>query len=372
MKIYVIAGEASGDLHGSNLIRAMSAATDSKTVFRGWGGDLMANAGCQIVKHFRELAFMGFVEVLKNLRTILRNLEDCKKDIEQWKPDVLVLIDYPGFNLRIAKWAHGIGTKVVYYITPQVWAWHKSRVHSLGRYTDKLLVILPFEKAFFEKYGYEATYVGHPLLDATTSFAPDQNFGESHQRKNKYIALLPGSRRQEIKAMLPVMLRAVSGRQDLKVIIAGAPSADPALYDKIMEQENCLQDTELIFGHTYDILSVAEYAFVSSGTATLETALFDVPQVVCYKGNEFSYRIAKQLVDIRYISLVNLVADQEVVQELIQGKLTPENLKLGLAHLEKNASEIRSEYKEIREKLGGPGASRRAAHAILQLLNTPS
>lgn len=368
MKIYLIAGEASGDLHGSNLIRAISSASDNKALFRGWGGDLMENAGCHIVKHFRDLAFMGFLEVVKNLRTILHNFDDCKKDILEWQPEILILIDYPGFNLRIARWAHEKNIKVVYYITPQVWAWHKSRVHKLGKYTRKLLVILPFEKAFFRQYGYDSTYVGHPLLDAISQFRPDPEFVRNHGPENVYIALLPGSRRQEIKAMLPVMLRAVTERKDLKVLIAGAPSADPSLYKEIMQEENCIENTELIFNHTYDILSVANYALVSSGTATLETALFNVPQVVCYKGNMFSYQIAKRLVDIKFISLVNLVADRLVVQELIQDDLTADNLKIALSRLETNGPKVKADYHEVREKLGGPGASSRAAEAILQLL----
>ena len=369
MKFYIIAGEASGDLHGSNLVKAIKSISNSNVDIRGWGGDLMASAGAHIVRHYRTLAFMGFVEVIKNLKTIFRNFKECKKDIQEWNPDVLILIDYPGFNLRIAKWAKENGIRVVYYITPQVWAWHKSRVHTLGKFTDLLLVILPFEKTFFNQYGYEATYVGHPLLDAISTFVPDSAFVQEYINQ-KTIALLPGSRKQEISAMLPVMLKAVDDMEDTTVLIAGAPSADPELYQKIMSEAGIKTKTKLVFGHTYDILSLVRMAIVSSGTATLETALFNVPQVVCYKGSSVSYFIAKKLVNIGFISLVNLIAGKKVVHELIQSEFTVQNIRKELARLESARSEIINDYQELRHRLDEQGASARAATHIISLVKT--
>lgn len=366
MKYYLIAGEASGDLHGSNLMKSLLQ-QDSNATFRYWGGDQMSQVGGVLIEHYRNMAFMGFVEVIKNLKTILGFIKKCKSDILTYQPDVLILIDYPGFNLRMAKWAKQKGFKVVYYITPQVWAWHKSRVHDLGKYTDRLLVILPFEAAFFKKYGYEAIYVGHPLLDAIENFIPDPVFKSYSQKENKILALLPGSRTQEIKMMLPIMLESVQNA-DYEILLAGAPSVIDGLYIDIIEKMKMQHKVRLIRNQTYDILTVSDFALVSSGTATLETALFKVPQVVCYKGNSISYHIAKRLVDLKYISLVNLIADEEVIKELIQDNLTPQNLGKEIELLSIKQQTIKQDYEKLRLKLGNTGASRRAAQQIVHLL----
>jgi lipid-A-disaccharide synthase len=368
MKYYLIAGEASGDLHGANLMKRIQA-KDPEATFRFWGGDKMQAVGGTLAQHYKHTAFMGFWEVIKNLKTILDFISKCKADIEIFSPDVIVLIDYPGFNLRIAKWAKPKGYKVVYYITPQVWAWHKSRVHDLGKFTDKLLVILPFEKAFFAQYGYESTYTGHPLLDAIAQFTPDVNFRSRYHIDGDIIALLPGSRRQEISLILPEMLRAVTHLSET-IVLAGAPSISDAIYHDLLAKENMQHKVILVRNETYDILSLAKSALVGSGTATLETALFRVPQIVCYKGSKLSYMIAKKLVDIKYISLVNLIADREVVKELIQDDLTVENIKLQLELLEKNRQKIQDDYKQLIIQLGSEGASDRAAESIVQLIKT--
>lgn len=367
MKYYLIAGEASGDLHGANLIKQLKH-LDTEANIRCWGGDKMSQAGGIIIKHFRDLAFMGFVEVIKNLKTIISNLKFCKKDISDFIPDVLVLIDYPGFNLRIAKWAKKKGIKVVYYITPQVWAWHKSRVHDLGRHTDLLIVILPFEPAFFKRYGYTTLYVGHPLLDAIKDFNADSDTLNKLDTEKPILALLPGSRKQEIKTMLPIMLEAAK-HLPYQIVIAGAPAIDDHQYTDIIEKSLIRQKPIIIRNQTYTILSIAAFAFVSSGTATLETALFEVPQVVCYKGNAISYQIAKRLINLKYISLVNLIADKEVVKELIQNVLTAANLVTELKKLEITSTEIKAEYKKLKSLLGDTGASRRAAEAIVSLIS---
>ena len=366
MKYYLIAGEASGDLHGSNLIICLKK-LDDKGIFRCWGGDKMQAAGATLVEHFCNMAFMGFVEVIKNIRTILGFFHVCKKDILEFKPDVLILLDYPGFNLRMAKWAKKQGIKVVYYITPQVWAWHKSRVHTLGKQTDLLLVILPFESSFFSKYGYKTTFVGHPLLDALSDFNPDTTTIDALLPSKNILALLPGSRKQEIKTMLPIMLEACHDL-DFQVVIAGAPSIDDALYHEIIENAGFAFPPLIIRNQTYTLLSLSQFALVSSGTATLETALFGVPQIVCYKGNAISYQIARKLIDLKYISLVNLIADKEVVKELIQNDLTPENLRKGLFNLKINAEKIKDDYRQIRQLLGKEGASQRAASEIIKIL----
>lgn len=367
MKYYLIAGEASGDLHGSNLMKHIIM-QEPNAVFRYWGGDKMHQVGGTMAEHYRNTAFMGFAEVLKNLVTILNFIKKCKKDITHFAPDVLILIDYPGFNLRIAKWAKIKGYKVVYYITPQIWAWHKSRVHQLGKYTDKLLVILPFETAFFSKYGYESLYVGHPLLDAVADFRRDPGFEDYSADNRDIIALLPGSRKQEIKSILPVMLDGVRN-SNYKILLAGAPAIDDSLYYEIIKNSELKNDLVICRNQTYDVLSVAKFALVSSGTATLETALFGVPQVVCYKGSPVSYAIAKKLIDIKFISLVNLIADKEVVIELIQENLTPENIKAAIITLAEKNEQIKKDYHDVRNKLGNIGASQRAAVEIIKIAN---
>lgn len=368
MKYYIIAGEASGDLHGSNLMLQLQA-IDPQSNFKFWGGDKMQAVGGVMTEHYRNTAFMGFWEVIKNLKAILGFIKKCKDDIQSYQPDVIVLIDYPGFNLRIAKWAKKSGYKVVYYITPQVWAWHQSRVHDLGKFTDMLLVILPFEEAFFTKFGYSSTFVGHPLLDAIAQFKPDNTFRSRYQIKQEVVALLPGSRKQEINYILPEMLRAVRDT-DFNILLGGAPAVSDELYLEIIRAEKMEGKVVLVRNETYDILSVAKVALVGSGTATLETALFKVPQIVCYKGNKLSYMIAKKLVNIKYISLVNLIADKEVVKELIQEALTSENIKLKLTNIEKHRTKIIDDYEQLIIKLGSVGASERAAFAIQKLLKT--
>lgn len=367
MKYYIIAGEASGDLHGANLMSSLKK-KDVNSQFRFWGGDKMQSEGGHLVTHYRNMAFMGFLEVIKNLRTILGFLKTCKTDILDYKPDVLILIDYPGFNLRMAKWAKKQGFKVIYYITPQVWAWHKSRVYDLGKYTDKLLVILPFEADFFKKYGFESIYVGHPLLDAIEKFKPNDDFLANIDNSKPIISLLPGSRKQEISVMLPIMLDAIHNR-NMTVIIAGASAIEPDFYKQILSKYGSDTSIHLVHDRTYDILSYADFALVSSGTATLETALFGVPQIVCYKGNAISYMIAKQLVDLKFISLVNLIADKEIVKELIQNDLTKENIVTQIDLLKKNKELIKKGYNNLKIMLGNKGASDRAAIEIYQLLS---
>lgn len=371
MKLYFIAGEASGDLHGSNLIKALKSKQPDLDI-RAWGGDLMEAAGANVVKHYRELAFMGFVEVLFNLRTILNNIKKCKKDILEYKPDALVLIDYPGFNLRIAEWAKKEQTKIYYYISPQIWAWKQSRVHKIKRDVSQMYVILPFEKDFYKKFDYDVEFVGHPLLDAIEQFKQESTtfdqFTKEHQLSNKpIIALLPGSRKQEISSMLPIMLSVQNQYPDYQFVIAGAPSQQPEFYQQFTKTEG----VNIVFNETYKLLQHSKAALVTSGTATLETALFEVPEVVCYKGNQLSYLIAKQLVKINYISLVNLIMDQEIVKELIQSELNTKNLKAELDKVlihEQSRNKLLDNYKKLKQKLGGSGASEKTATHLLKTL----
>ncbi len=367
MKYYIIAGEASGDLHASNLMKALKS-LDTNATFRCWGGEKMETVGGTLAEHYKNTAFMGFIEVIKNLRTILGFIKKCKADILHTQPDVIILVDYPGFNLRIAKWAHQQGFKIVYYITPQVWAWHQSRVHDLGKYTDKLLTILPFEKAFFQKHGYDATFVGHPLLDAIAQYQPNPEFAAQYQKGENILALLPGSRKQEIHYILPQMLRACR-HTGATILLAAAPSLQDEVYQTILAAEGMTDKVVLIKNQTYDILSVAKYALVGSGTATLETALFKVPQVVCYKGNPISIFIAKKLVNIPFISLVNLIENKEIVKELIQDALNPENIQLELQNLEHNRAQILENYDQLIDHLGSEGASMKAAHEIYNIIS---
>ncbi len=369
MNYYIIAGEASGDLHGSNLIKALKE-MDSKARFRCWGGDLMKEQGAEVVKHYRELAFMGFWEVVTNLKTIFRNLNFCKEDILNWKPDAIILIDYPGFNLRIAAWAKKSGIKVIYYISPQIWAWNESRIKKIKRDVDKMLVILPFEKEFYRQRGMDVEFVGHPLLDAIgnrkwtgVNWKKENNIPED----KTLVALLPGSRKQEIQSMLPIMLSATENLDNFHFILAVAPSQDISIYSDLIGGR---KDISLVQHQTYSILSCVSAALVTSGTATLETALFGVPEVVCYRGNKISYMIAKQLVKIKYISLVNLVMDKEVVKELIQDDLNPSQLKRELLQLfqANERQKMLDSYIELKEKLGGEGASIKASKIIINFL----
>lgn len=367
MKYYIIAGEASGDLHGSNLIKALKE-KDKTAEFRFWGGDLMEKiAENPPVKHYKELAFMGFLEVAKNLGTILKNIKFCKDDIANYKPDVLVLIDYPGFNLRIAEFAKNLNIKVIYYISPQLWAWKEGRVEKIKDFVDEMLVILPFEKEFYKKHQVDAHFVGHPLLDAISNL-PEisvEQFKKEHQLNNKkIIALLPGSREQEVKKMLELMLSVRPFFKDRQFVIAGAPSLPKSFYQNYVDE-----NVHFVSNKTYDLLRCSEAALVTSGTATLETALLNIPEVVCYKTSQISYEIGKRVVkNIKYISLVNLIMDKEVVKELIQKELNTKNLvsELNLI-LGDNRSKMLEEYKKLREKLGGAGASEVAAEIIVNV-----
>lgn len=370
MKIYIIAGEASGDLHASNLIKEMNT-IDNSISFRGWGGDLMQKQGLDLVKHYRDLAFMGFVEVLMNVRTISKNLKFCKKDILNFKPDALILIDYPGFNLRIAKFAHKNRIKVFYYISPQVWAWKKSRVKTIRRVVDKMLVILPFEKDFYKNYNYDVDFVGHPLLDVIGEDykkADNKLFYKKNNLSEKpIIALLPGSRKQEISTMLNIMLSLCEYFPTYQFIIGGAPSIHQDFYKDLCKKYN----VKVVFNQTYELLKNSEAALVTSGTATLETALIETPQVVCYKGNHLSYQIAKRIINVKYISLANLIMDRKIIVELIQNDLNTKNLKIELNKIlnDKNyRKEMLGNYKKLKEKLGGNGASENAAKIILETI----
>lgn len=369
MKYYLIAGEASGDLHGANLMRAILE-EDPNAEFRFWGGDLMQEIGGELIKHYRELAFMGFIEVLANLRTILSNISFCKKDIQQFNPDAIIFIDYPGFNLRIAKWAKKEGIPTHYYISPQIWAWKENRIKDIKKSVDEMYVILPFEKTYYEeKHQFPVHFVGNPLLDAIANWEllDLASFQQKHQLPNKpIIAIIPGSRKQEISKMLHVMLELVDDYPEYKFVIAGAPSQEASFYKKAIGDKK----VSLVFGETYNLMNVAHAALVTSGTATLETALFKVPEVVCYKGSYISYLIAKQILKLKYISLVNLILDKEAVTELIQGEFTPKNLRIELDKLlEKNSRErIIADYNYLEKILGGGGASKITAKLIVNSL----
>lgn len=365
MKYYIIAGEASGDLHGSNLMKELKK-KDPQAEFRFWGGDLMQNQGGTLVKHYKERSFMGFAEVLLNLSKIFKDISFCKEDIAKFRPDVLIFIDNSGFNLRIAKWAKKAGFRTDYYISPQVWASRASRVKAIKRDIDHMYVILPFVEDFYKKYDYNVHFVGHPLLDAIADREPvdEPAFRKEFQLDEKpIIALLPGSRKQEINNMLAVMLSVVKDFSEYQFVIAGAPSQEFAFYEQFTKSEN----VKFVSNRTYDLLSISHSALVTSGTATLETALFNVPQVVCYKGSAISYQIAKRIITLKFISLVNLIMDREVVKELIQQELNTKNLKSELTKIltEPKRSQVLNDYKALREKLGGQGASERTAELIV-------
>lgn len=373
MKYYLIAGEASGDLHGSNLIRALHR-QDPDAQIRCWGGDRMQAAGATLVKHYRELSFMGFLEVLVNLPKIFKNLSFCKKDIAAFAPDALIFIDFSGFNLRIARWARKQGLRTHYYISPQVWASREGRVRQIKRDIDHMYVILPFEKDFYEKkHGMPVHFVGHPLIDAMSHRPePDpQGFRAAHgmDPEKPVIALLPGSRAQEIRTVLPLMLRIAPRYPEYQFAVAGAPSQEPDFYEPYLQGTGAV----LVMDQTYSLLEAAHAALVTSGTATLETAILKVPQVVCYKGNWISYQIARRLITLDYISLVNLIMGRQVVTELIQNDLTPEKLGRELdAILQGPGRERQLEaYQELRRRLGGEGASNKAAQLIVDFSKAP-
>jgi lipid-A-disaccharide synthase len=371
LKLYIIAGEASGDLHGSNLMKHLKA-ENTLLDFRYWGGDKMQQQGGTLVKHIKDLAFMGFLEVIKNIKTILNNIRYCKNDIAAFQPDALILIDYPGFNLRIAEWAKSQGIKVYYYVSPQVWAWKQSRVHKIKKCVDELYVILPFEKDFYKKFDFDVQYLGHPLLDAVDDFKAtvvDKKliYDDNNLSDKPIIALLPGSRKQEVSVKLPIMLNAVRSFEGYQIIIAGAPSLTPDFYLQFINESD-----KIIFGKTYDLLEIAEAAVVTSGTATLETALFKVPQVVCYKSSNFSYQIAKRLIKIKFISLVNLILNREAVKELIQKDCNATFIELELSEIivgGMKREKMLNDYNELEQILGAGGASSKIAHALLKTIN---
>ncbi len=370
MKYYVIAGEASGDLHGSNLLKALKS-KDLDAQIRFWGGDKMSEIAGKPVKHIKNLAFMGFIEVITNLKTILSNISFCKQDILNFKPDILILIDYPGFNLRIADFAKKNGIAVHYYISPQIWAWKQNRVYKIKRIVDQMYCILPFEKAFYKKFDVDVHYVGHPLVDAIVDYKKAaisyQDFQSNHQLSGKKIlALLPGSRVQEIKRKLPIMLEAAKHFPEMEILIAGAPNMSNDFYNNLANKV----PIKIIENQTYDILNHAHMAMVTSGTATLETALFKVPQVVCYKGSPISVMIARQLIKIKFISLVNLIMDKEVVKELIQKDLTAKAIIEELRSFEADNNpkrlELLAQYDTMENNLGGGGASEKVASLLVK------
>ncbi len=367
MKYYLIAGEASGDLLGSNLIMEIKK-LDGDATLRAWGGDKMQLQGATIVKHYRELSFMGFAEVIANISTIFKQLKFCKQDILQYQPDVVILIDYPGFNLRIARWAKEHDFKVILYISPQLWAWKKSRVNIIKKYVDRMLVILPFEKEFYKTLNYTADYVGHPLVQVI------EDYKQTHQQKKDdsakpIIALLPGSRKQEVKVKLPIMLQVAKYFPQYQFVVAKASALSTEFYQSFLKDN---ENIHAVSDETYPLLMNAKAALVASGTATLETALFGVPQIVCYKGSEISYQIAKRLIKLKFISLVNLIMNKEVVKELIQNELNVENLKTELQEILTNQQKqnlIQTDYKELKNLLyKGGNASKNAAKIIIDFL----
>jgi len=365
MKYYIIAGEASGDLHGSNLMKALME-KDNNAEIRFWGGDMMQDVGGTLVKHYRDLAFMGFFEVFMNIRTIFRNIKFCKQDILNFQPDILILIDYPGFNLRIAEFARKNGFKIHYYISPQIWAWKENRIKKIKRDVDEMYVILPFEKEFYEeKHNFPVHFVGHPLIDALSNrgLVEEQKFLKEHDLSNKpVIALLPGSRKQEIRKMLSVMLKMVDKFPNYQFVIAGAPSQPFEFYKQFIQRQN----VKFVSNKTYDLLSVSYAALVTSGTATLEASLFKIPEIVCYKTSWLSYQIGKRLINLKFISLVNLIMNREVVKELVQNDFNEIKLEQELHKILDgyNRAVLFLDYYDLEQKLGGKGASKKVADVI--------
>jgi lipid-A-disaccharide synthase len=366
MKYYLIAGEASGDLHGSNLIREIRK-LDADANIRCWGGDMMQQAGGELVSHYKERAFMGFLEVFMNLRKIMGFLKLCKTDLVEFHPDVVVFIDYPGFNIPIAEFAKKQGYKTVFYISPQVWAWKEGRVKILRRVIDKMLVILPFEKEFYAKWDYEVEYVGHPLVQVIDEFRKENAHLQPPVQTS--IALLPGSRMQEIRKKLPIMLEATKNFPNYRFRIAQAPSLERSFYETMTGKYT---NVEIVQGKTYELLMQSHAALVTSGTATLETALFGVPEVVCYKGSTVSYEIAKRLIKVKYISLVNLILDRSAVKELIQHELTAENLTTELRKLlqdDTHRAAVKRDLEELWTILSpGGAASEKTARIIVGMI----
>jgi lipid-A-disaccharide synthase len=363
MKYFFVSGEASGDLHASHLIKEINA-IDKNAQIEAWGGNLMEQQGAIILKHIKSLAFMGFIEVIKNLGTILKNFKLIKQQIKKFQPDVIVMVDYPGFNLRLAKWAHAEGFKIAYYISPQIWAWKEKRVHKIKKYVNEVICILPFEKDFYKKYNMNVHYVGHPLLEYTSQF---EVANKNLKPIINNIALLPGSRLQEINTKLPVMLSIVKYFPNYNFTIAQSPILDAIDYESMIAP---YPNIKLVQNDTYTILKEAQVAIVTSGTATLETALLGTPQVVCYIGNKVSYIIGKQLVNIKFISLVNLIANKKVVEELIQDDMNTKKLRetLEAILIPTERERIQNEYNLLKHDLDKGGASKLTAQIITKMV----
>lgn len=366
MKYYLIAGERSGDLHGAHLIEEIKR-NDPHAEFRVWGGDMMQQAGGHLVQHYRNLSFMGFWEVLTNLWTIRGYLKQCKGDIKAFQPDVLILIDYPGFNLRMARYGHQQGLKVVYYISPKIWAWNRSRVHKIKRYVDELYSILPFEPTFYDQYQYQVKYVGNPLVTQIGDYLQKHEVSTTNHEK-PLVAILPGSRRQEISKMLDTMLQVVPEFPQYQFVVAGVDNIPQSFYEHALQRS----DVQVVFNQTYDLLAEARAAVVASGTASLETALFEVPQIVCYRTSWLTYWMAKQVIKVKYISLVNLIADRLVIPELIQAAFTADAITKILKDLLEQGSAYKDQmagYRQVKMLMGNQRASREAALSIKKLLS---
>ena len=375
MKYYLIVGEASGDLHASNLMKALKV-EDSQADFRYYGGDLMQSVGGTLVKHYKEMAYMGFVPVMLHLNTLMKNMKQCKQDILAWKPDVLILVDYPGFNLNIAKYVkQHTSIPIYYYISPKIWAWKEHRIKNIRRDVDELFSILPFEVDFYQRHQYPIHYVGNPCVDAVEAYKASEDgadTGEAFRQKfglsaKSRIAILAGSRRQEIKDNLRIMMKTAQQFPDYQFVIAGVPTIEEAYYRKFIPQG---ADVKIVFNNTYRLLQQAEAALVTSGTATLETALFDVPQVVCYYTacGRLVNMLRRMILKVKYISLVNLITDREIVTELIGEQMNVKRLEAELRMIIKGGTrrtQMLTDYTQMREKLGGPGASQRAARQIV-------
>ncbi|WP_439879924.1 lipid-A-disaccharide synthase [Pontibacter sp. MBLB2868] len=370
MKYYIIAGERSGDLHASNLIKQLLK-QDPSAQIRGWGGDMMQEAGMELVHHYQEMAFMGFAEVFKSLRKILGFLKECKADIKAWKPDVVILVDYAGFNMRVAKFAKRQDIKVFYYISPKIWAWNQGRVHNIKKVVDRMFVIMPFEEDFYARFDYKVDYVGNPVNDSVSDHVSTTDFRTKNKLYNNkpIIAILPGSRKQEIENMLHVMLSVLPSFRDYQFVVAGVSNFSRSYY----EQYNKDPNIKIIYDQTYDLLAHAKAALVTSGTATLETALFNVPQVVCYKTSTISYAIGKRVIKVPYISLVNLIADKPVVTELIQDDFTPKKIVAELKEVLFDKYFIKKQlegYELVRKKIGNFRTAERAAELMVNYLDT--
>ncbi|MCP4521099.1 MAG: lipid-A-disaccharide synthase [Cytophagales bacterium] len=368
MKYFIVAGERSGDLHASNLIKSLKN-KDSEAEFCFWGGDAMEEAsGAKPKVHYRDLAYMGYYEVIKNLRTILGLVKRCKEDVKNYQPDVLILIDYPSFNLKIAEFAKSLGIKVFYYISPKVWVWKEKRVIKIKKWVDQMFVIFPFEVDFYKKHQYDVHYIGNPLLDEISAFTKNENFVSDNHLSNKpIIGVLPGSRAQEVSNCLNEMLKIVKHYPNHQFVIAGINTLSKEFYEPFVNQEN----VSVVYEQTYDVLSHSETALVASGTATLETALFDVPQIVCYRLNPISAFIMRTFIKVKYVSLVNLIGNREIVKELLQNDFTAQNVKENLDKLlfdKKALQHVKDGYHEVQSKMGKVGASDKTADLMVNFL----